>query len=277
MKHILFLLLISCFLLNVKGGHDLTTFLNSSRSDFFCTETIVSPPLCKTEWLVQIRQDFKIEGEGPRLKKYLNGKDLDSVANLSEAAKKEVIRRRRIAHRRFSGLPETKGWVRRNVFILNKMVEYPTKHAEIVSFYATFTPNPKLPDGTASIYARYPCVMNGTQYNKYGFVKFKPEAVAPITFNKYVDQKLDGAANSSKYDYESAAAWFVEKNPATAKLAQGGQGIMVNGVYHAMHHMEDGRTMMPIRASSQYPDHHVAHTGGASLIRKGLQEVFPID
>lgn len=160
-----------------------------------------------------------------------------------------------------SDLPAGKIWVRQNTDILEKISSVDqTKQSSLREFYATFTPN-----------GPYPTIRNGISFDKYGFIEFPEDAIAPIGNNRYVSETLDGAIEGSKKDYENAAKWFVDNNP-NAQLATGGQGIVVNGEYYTMHHMQDGKTIMPILQSV----HNTSHTGGASIIRNNLQGVFSI-
>ncbi len=86
---------------------------------------------------------------------------------------------------------------------------------------------------------------------------------------------MDGAKDGSKKDYEDAAKWFVANNKPHAELSNGGQGIVVNGEYYSMHHMQDGKTIIPVLRSVHNPS-VTSHTGGASIIRNGLKGVFEI-
>lgn len=63
-------------------------------------------------------------------------------------------------------------------------------------------------------------------------------------------------------------------NNPNAVLATGGKGIVVNGEYYAMHHMQDGKTIMPVLGKIHTD--MVPHTGGTSIIDKGLKGFFEI-
>mgnify|MGYP000388758511 CR=1 FL=1 len=161
-------------------------------------------------------------------------------------------------------LPGGKIWVRKNPHILKKMAGLtPDQRVKMKEFYRTFNPN-----------GPYPTTRNGIEFNEFGFVKFSDDAVAPISSKKYYSEGLDGLSENSQ-DYGKAAEWFVDNNP-NATLATGGQGIVVDGKYYTMHHMEDGKTMMPI-LQSVHTAQGASHTGGASIIRNGLKGVFAID
>lgn len=143
----------------------------------------------------------------------------------------------------------------------------PDKQIPLKKFYGDFTP-----DGPC------PIKRNGFQYNEYGFIEFDAQNYAPIQNKKFFSTSLDGGGlnKTSKEDYKNAAKWFLENNKPHATLATGGQGIVVNGQYYAMHHMEDSRTLVPILGTVHNAASGASHTGGASVIRNTLQGLFPI-
>lgn len=58
-------------------------------------------------------------------------------------------------------------------------------------------------------------------------------------------------------------------------MATGGQGIVVDSKYYTMHHIEDGRTIVPI-VQEIHTAAGASHTGGASIIRSNLKGIFKI-
>lgn len=162
-----------------------------------------------------------------------------------------------------SDLPSEKAWVRQNPDIVEIMESLGTDIAaqnRLKNLYRTFSPNGPFPD-----------TRHGVYFNKYGFPDFT-EYSAPITNKKYFSENLEGNGQGSS-DFVNAANWFVSNNP-NATLASGGKGIVVDGQYYSMHHMEDGKTIIPVLGSKHG---EVGHTGGGSIIRNELKGLFEID
>jgi len=166
--------------------------------------------------------------------------------------------------KKLADLGDGKKWVRQSKHILSKFDGLDAATLEkLKTFYKSFSPN-----------GPYPTTRHGIEFDKYGFVKFADDAIAPISNKKYFSETLDGLPSGQTTDYSDAAEWFVDNNP-NATLANGGQGIVVNGDYYTMHHMQDGKTIMPVKQSVHFAQ-GASHTGGASLIRKGLKGIFEI-
>ena len=47
--------------------------------------------------------------------------------------------------------------------------------------------------------------------------------------------------------------------------------VVVDGKLYTMHHFQDGKTIVPVLSDLH---NNCAHTGGAAVIRKGLQGFF---
>ena len=157
-------------------------------------------------------------------------------------------------------LIERPKWVRLNTDLLAKIADKGDDFMSRVNlFYKNFSPSGPFPD-----------VRLGINFNKYGFPDFSSYH-PPITNKKYFSENLVGNGQNTP-DYADAANWFVANNP-NASLANGGKGIVVDGQYYAMHHMEDGKTIMPVLGTKHS---EVGHTGGGSIIDKGLKGLFEI-
>ncbi len=167
----------------------------------------------------------------------------DFIDNL--AIKPELIKA-------WEGLIARPEWVRLNTDLLGKLAAKSDDYiARVNLFYQNFTPA-----------GPYPTVNHGINFNKYGFPDFS-DYYAPINKKKYIREDLVGNGQNSP-DFSDAANWFVVNNP-NATLANGSKGIVVDGQYYAMHHMEDGKTIIPVLGTKHS---QVGHTGGGSIIDK---------
>ena len=95
-------------------------------------------------------------------------------------------------------------------------------------------------NGTLS--AKYP---NGVKFSNQGFPNFEPYSIKKVTLNN-----LEGDAY---YD-------FIKANSAA--------GYTSTPIGYTWHHVEDGRTMLLVPSDLHSA---VRHTGGASLIRRGIR------
>ncbi|RLD20074.1 MAG: hypothetical protein DRI69_07045, partial [Bacteroidetes bacterium] len=160
----------------------------------------------------------------------------------------------------WKGLIDRPEWVRLNTDLLGKIAgESDDYIARVNLLYKNF-----------SLGGPFPDLRHGINFNKYGFPDFS-DFHPPISKKKYFSEELFGNGQNTP-DYSDAANWFVANNP-NATLANGGKGIVVDGQYYAMHHMEDGKTIMPVLGAKHS---EVGHTGGGSIIAKELKGLFEI-
>ena len=171
-----------------------------------------------------------------------------------------------------SNLPVDKLWVRRNVDLLEKMSHLDVVDQNLVNlFYTTFKPSkfPKVP----------PCVVNGIQFNKYGFPDFRTSAPNMPDGSRSVFNAADhpnGFLSGAADDMTAANNWALNRYgsdnfrriPGSTKCEI---KIGDEWVEHTWHHFEDGRNMFPVPSSVHSS---VQHTGGASVIDKSLEDFF---
>ena len=171
-----------------------------------------------------------------------------------------------------SNLPVDKLWVRRNVDLLEKMSHLDVVDQNLVNlFYTTFKPSkfPKVP----------PCVVNGIQFNKYGFPDFRTSAPNMPDGSRSVFNAADhpnGFLSGAADDMTAANNWALNRCgsdnfrriPGSTKCEI---KIGDEWVEHTWHHFEDGRNMFPVPSSVHSS---VQHTGGASVIDKSLEDFF---
>lgn len=182
-----------------------------------------------------------------------------------------------------------KAWVSKNEALLTKLQDATDdKIQKVKDYYNSHTfpeDRPKLPDGS---YQNPPFTVkrniNGVEYNieydelghpkfEVGYANISKREYKPITPPLDGGEKLDPSGNivKSNADYENAAQWFVDNNPNASFPSGHKLGIIVDGKYYTMHHLEDGKTIVPVLSDLH---NACAHTGGASVIRKGLQGFF---
>jgi hypothetical protein len=183
---------------------------------------------------------------------------------------------------------DKKLWVSKNETLIKKLDADPAKIDKVKDYYNSHTfpeDRPKLPDGS---YQAPPFTIkrniDGVEYNieydelghpkfEVGYASISKREYKPTTPPLDGGEKLDASGNivKSNADYENAAQWFVDNNP-NASFPNGHKlGIIVDGKYYTMHHLEDGKTIVPVLGDLH---NACAHTGGASVIRKGLQGFF---
>ena len=164
----------------------------------------------------------------------------------------KVLRERPGCVKAWEGLVNRPEWVRKNVNLLEKIANKSDDYiARVDLFYKNFKPA-----------GPFPAIRQGINFNKHGFPDFS-DYYAPINNKKFFREDLAGNGQNSP-DFAEAANWFVANNP-NVTLANGGKGIVVDGQYYAMHHMEDGKTIVPVLGTKH---NEVGHTGGGSIIDK---------
>ena len=178
-----------------------------------------------------------------------------------------------------SSLPNSKTWVRQNQALLNRMIGRTDAFKENIRQYFD---SQRMPSARPS---DPPFRYNNVDFDAYGhpdFVPFVPQLTDGRRI-KYTSQTLTGSGT----DMNLANAWakgvfgsgnFLEvTQPAGRCKIKNASGTWVDCVWH---HHEDGRTMMPVpvevhSSSFNAAGTGVSHTGGASIILKGIQDFFP--
>ncbi|KAB7731511.1 hypothetical protein F5984_10115 [Rudanella paleaurantiibacter] len=139
--------------------------------------------------------------------------------------------------------------------------------------------NQQLPSGRAS---DPPVTYNGVDIDVYGhpnFVPFVPQ-LADGRKIRYTSQTLNGTITDMKTANTWASSYGIENFeglPNGRCKIKDASGTWVECVWH---HHEDGRTLMPVpievhNRSFSAAGTGVPHTGGAAVIRYGIQDFFP--
>jgi len=196
--------------------------------------------------------------------KLFNG--ADEVGDLSEAMAKAIDL--------LSGLPVNKQWVKLNDKLLMKMANVDEVTQNLVNlFYTTFVPS--------SVFTP-PTIIDDIEFNRFGFPDFKPHAPTMPDGSRSVFNAADhpnGFLSGTGTDMTQANNWallkygsgnFEKLSNGQCKIKKYNPDGTIEWVTHTWHHFEDGRNMFPVPTEI----HDVIHTGGASVIDKGIEDFF---
>ncbi len=113
------------------------------------------------------------------------------------------------------------------------------------------------------------------KYDEYGFPDFTPHASSKN--HVFTSNTLTGGST----DMTKANGWLIDKYGAD-NFRRHGSAIDIkdangNWVRHTWHHHQDGRSMFPVPSAIHNVgrgNHGFSHSGGAAVIKRGLQDLF---
>ncbi len=180
-----------------------------------------------------------------------------------------------------------KEWIRKNIHLLKKMSKQSDEIQEkIVEYYRTFqkpstSGAPPFPYTTRS--------GDIVQYDNFAQPRFEPfipkmKGKGKVIYNpekvsKLPEKNFPELMGSSGHDIADANRWIKQEFPDKVEVLSNGQVKILNEkdewITCVWHHHEDGRNIIPVPIEvHNRPLGGASHTGGNSIIDKGLKDFF---
>ena len=190
--------------------------------------------------------------------------------------------------KRFSSFTTSKKeWIRKNVSLLEKMSKQSNEvQDKIVDYYKTF----QKPSTSGSPPFQFTTKSNHiVQFDEFAQPRFEPfiprmKGNGKVVYNPEKVSDLPGKnfsklMGSNGHDIADANRWIKQEFPDKVDVLSNGQVKILNEndewITCVWHHHEDGRNIIPVPIEiHNRPLGGASHTGGNSIIDKGLKDFF---